>query len=358
MRDTGDAPSVADTAMTHGPAATSTESAAPARWFARGAWGVLAYTIAVIVWGAFVRASKSGAGCGDHWPDCKGRIVPSFEDTATLIEYVHRATSGLSGLLVLGLGVASLFAMPRGHVVRRYALLSVVFMVTESALGMLLVKFQYVAEDASVGRAIWMALHLVNTFLLLAWLTLTAWHASGQPHGRLREAGGLGRAMFAALGAALVVATFGAQAALADTLFPATSLAHGLAQDLARDGHFLLRLRMFHPIVAMALAVYLVIALSIASALRPTPAVRRASTLVFSLLAVQIALGFVNLALLAPVWMQLVHLLNADLLWISLVVLTAAAVAAPTTTPASAETTPAAPTPHRAPAVDATAQIG
>jgi heme A synthase len=323
------------------------------RWFAWSAWAVLAYTVAVIVWGAFVRASKSGAGCGDHWPDCKGRIIPSFQDTTTLIEYVHRVTSGLSGLLVLGLAVASLFAVSRGHIVRRYALLSVVFMVTESALGMLLVKFQYVAEDASVGRAIWMALHLVNTFLLLAWLALLAWHASGQPHGRLRDAGGLGRAMFAALGAALVVATFGAQAALADTLFPASSLAHGLAQDLSRDGHFLLRLRMFHPIVAMGLAVYLVIALSAASALRPTLAVRRLSTLVFTLLGLQIALGFVNLALLAPVWMQLVHLLNADLLWIALVTLAAAAIAAPKSS-AAAATNPA-----QVPAsVDAPARVG
>jgi heme A synthase len=303
--------------------------AAPPRWFARASWSVLAYTIGVIVWGAFVRASKSGAGCGDHWPDCKGRIIPSFADTATLIEYVHRVTSGVSGLLVLGLAVASLFATPRGHVVRRYALLSAVFIVTESALGMLLVKFQYVAEDASVGRAIWMALHLVNTFLLLAWMTLVAWYGSGRPHAPLRSSGALGKAMFAALGAALVVATFGAQAALADTLFPAASIAHGVAQDMTPGGHFLLKLRMFHPIVALGLAVYLVVALSAASAMRPTARVKRLSTLVFVLLGVQIAFGFVNLAFLAPVWMQLLHLLNADLLWVTLVVLTAASIAAP-----------------------------
>jgi len=303
--------------------------AALPRWFGRASWSVLAYTIAVIVWGAFVRASKSGAGCGDHWPDCNGRIIPSFADTATLIEYVHRVTSGICGLLVLGLAVASLFATPRGHVVRRYALLSAVFIVTESALGMLLVKFQYVAEDASVGRAIWMALHLVNTFLLLAWLTLVAWYGSGRRHAPLRQSGALGKAMFAALGATLIVATFGAQAALADTLFPAASIAHGLAQDMTPGGHFLLKLRMFHPIVALALAVYLVVALSAASAMRPTAQVKRLSTLMFVLLGVQIAFGFVNLAFLAPVWMQLLHLLNADLLWVTLVVLTAASIAAP-----------------------------
>ena len=312
------------------------------RWFARASWGVLAYTIAVIVWGAFVRASKSGAGCGDHWPDCKGRIIPSFADTTTLIEYIHRVTSGLSGLFILALAIAAFFATPRGHIVRRYAVLSAVFIVTESALGMLLVKFQYVAEDASVGRAIWMALHLINTFLLLAWLTLMAWHATGQPHASLRSAGGVGKAMFAALGAALIVATFGAQAALADTLFPAASIAHGIQQDMTPGGHFLLTLRLFHPIVALALAVYLVVALSAASALRPTPQVKRISTAVFVLLGVQIAFGFVNLAFLAPVWMQLLHLFNADLLWTVLVVLTAATIAAPS--PARSTQLSAAPT--------------
>ncbi len=301
----------------------------PPAWFARTAWGVLAYTIGVIVWGAFVRASKSGAGCGDHWPDCHGRIIPSFADTATQIEYAHRLTSGLSGLLVLALAVAAFFVTPRGHIVRRYALLSGVFILSESVLGMLLVRFQYVAADASVGRALWMALHLVNTFLLLAWLGLTAWHGGGQPHAPLRSSGALGKTMFVALGAALLVATFGAQAALADTLFPAASLARGLAQDLTPGGHFLLRLRLLHPILAMTLAVYLVVAVTIASAARPTVAVKRASTLVFVLLTLQLAFGFVNLAFLAPVWMQLLHLFNADLLWTTLVVLTAASIAAP-----------------------------
>jgi len=48
---------------------------------------------------------------------------------------------------------------------------------------------------------------------------------------------------------------------------------------------------------------------------------------VTTLAALQLAAGFLNILLLAPVWMQLAHLLVADALWIALVVLTASALA-------------------------------
>src|SRR5215467_12703113 len=76
------------------------------------AWGVLAYNVAVIAWGAFVRASGSGAGCGRHWPLCNGEVVPRPTSVATVIEATHRATSGLALVGVVGLLVATIVVLP------------------------------------------------------------------------------------------------------------------------------------------------------------------------------------------------------------------------------------------------------
>ena len=71
------------------------------RRFSRYAWGTLGLNIFVIVWGAFVRASGSGAGCGSHWPLCNGEVIPQPERIATVIEFFHRITSGLALIAVL-----------------------------------------------------------------------------------------------------------------------------------------------------------------------------------------------------------------------------------------------------------------
>jgi len=55
--------------------------------FAKAAWGVLAYSILVILWGAYVRISFSGDGCGDHWPLCHGEVIPTAPSVKTLIEF-------------------------------------------------------------------------------------------------------------------------------------------------------------------------------------------------------------------------------------------------------------------------------
>ena len=44
--------------------------------FQKFAWAVLGWNILVVLWGAYVRASGSGAGCGNHWPFCNGEVVP------------------------------------------------------------------------------------------------------------------------------------------------------------------------------------------------------------------------------------------------------------------------------------------
>src|SRR5580698_1169271 len=150
-------------------------AAAPYRRFSQAAWAVLAYNMLVVLWGALVRATGSGAGCGDRWPLCNGVVVPRAPRIETIIEFTHRATSGLALLGVAGLCVWAFRLFPRGHRARLFAALSVVFLFVEDLLGAGLVLFQYVEHNASAGRTAYLAAHLVNTQILLAMLAATAW---------------------------------------------------------------------------------------------------------------------------------------------------------------------------------------
>ncbi|MBV9958983.1 MAG: COX15/CtaA family protein, partial [Acidobacteria bacterium] len=143
--------------------------------FAAYAWGVVGYNLLVIVWGAYVRASGAGAGCGSHWPLCNGEVIPHSKGIETLIELTHRLTSGLSLLLIVGLAVWAFRAFQKGHPVRRGAVLSLLFILTEALIGAVLVRRELVAGNASLSRAVVMSIHLINTFTLLAFLALTAW---------------------------------------------------------------------------------------------------------------------------------------------------------------------------------------
>lgn len=292
--------------------------------FSTFAWIVLAYNILVILWGAFVRATGSGAGCGSHWPSCNGVIVPRQPQIETMIEFTHRLTSGLSLVLVVILLVWAWRAHPKGQPVRLGALLSMVFIITEALVGAGLVLFGWVADDQSLGRVISISIHLVNTFLLLAALTLTAWWASGGERIVLRGQGA--SVWLFALGflGVLVLGVSGAITALGDTLFPAGSLAEGIAQDFAPTAHFLVRLRVWHPLIALINGLYLVFLGGLIYLFRATPHIQRLAITLGALFLAQLVAGMINLGLLAPVWMQLIHLLLADLVWIALVLLAAA----------------------------------
>ncbi|GIV58433.1 MAG: hypothetical protein KatS3mg042_1346 [Rhodothermaceae bacterium] len=302
--------------------------------FARFAWAVVGYLLLVILWGAFVRATGSGAGCGSHWPLCNGEVIPRAPEVETLIELSHRLTSALSGLLVIGLLVWAFRRYPRGHRVRHGAVLSLVFMLLEGAIGAALVLFEWVAHDASLGRVISMALHLNNTLILVAVLVLTAWWASGGAPLRWRGQGEAGWLLGIALVALLALGTTGAITALGDTLFRPDSLAEGLQRHASETAHFLERLRIWHPLMAVLVGAYLLFLARHLSLTRPDPGVARLTRAVLVLFALQFAGGLLNVYLLAPVWMQLVHLLMADLLWIALVLLAARTLAASPPVPA------------------------
>ena len=292
--------------------------------FSKFAWATLFFNLLVVLWGAYVRASGSGAGCGAHWPLCNGEVIPQAPQMKTLVEFTHRLSSGLALLLVVGLVVWAWRAYPKGSPVRLGAGLAMFFMITESLVGAMLVLFRWVALDQSVERVYSVSVHLVNTFLLLGSITLTAWWASGGAPVRLRGRQTRSLVIFgAAFIGILLVGVSGAITALGDTLFPAGSLAEGIRQDFVATAHFLVRLRVIHPLLSVSLGVYL----AATAYFWPTqPGERRLQGLRRALIAVvmlQLAAGAVNVVLLAPVWMQLVHLLLADTVWILLVLFAA-----------------------------------
>ncbi len=290
----------------------------------RFAWAVLVYFIAVILWGGLVRATGSGAGCGDHWPLCNGTVIQHSARVDTMIEFTHRITSGLSFIFVVALLWWAIAGTARAHLARVAALAAVVFTVVEAALGAFLVKLGLTAQSRSPLRAPYLALHLANTLLLLAALTLTA-HLLGRRRGYLR-----GRIHFAApflsiasLLVVLAVGATGSLAALGDTLIPASSLGQAFAQDFSSAGGWLVRWRWTHPTVALAAGVFLIWLLVRAAQRHTCWDNRGLSALVLILLAAQYALGVLDVAFLAPVWLQIAHLLGADALWSALVVLAA-----------------------------------
>jgi len=295
-----------------------TSPAAARSFFTRYALGVLGWNFFVVLWGAYVRASGSGAGCGSHWPLCNGEVIPRAPRLETIIEFTHRLTSGVALVAVFALAAWSMNRFPRGHRVRRAATLSVVFLILEALLGAGLVLFQYVAQNASIGRAFYLSLHLVNTQLLLAALALTAWFSRRSSQGTSHRR----PLVTATIPVALLVSVTGAVAALGDTLFPASSLAEGMRQDVSSTAHFLLRLRILHPALAILGAAFcLFVAMRVLRSV-PHPLTARIASLVMLLTMVQLVAGAMNIALLAPIWMQLTHLLLADLVWLSLVLLT------------------------------------
>ncbi len=294
---------------------------------AKFAWGLLGYEILVVAWGAYVRATGSGAGCGRHWPMCNGEVLPRAPRVETLVELSHRLSSGGALIGTLVLVALAIRAYPAGHRVRRGAYTTAALMGVEALIGAALVLFELVAHDASMKRALSISVHLVNTFLLLASTAFTAWWASGGRPLRLRGQGLVAGALGAVLSAMIFVGAMGAVTALGDTLFPSPSLAAGLAQDLAPNAHLFVRLRFIHPTLAMFTAGAIVIAMGLVRSLRPSREVAVVSRAASALAVLQVGAGLLDVLARAPVWMQLVHLVMADLVWVSLVLTAAAALA-------------------------------
>jgi heme A synthase len=293
--------------------------------FARFAWFVLAYNIVVILWGVVVRASLSGDGCGQYWLTCGGEVVPSAPQMKTVIEFSHRVTSGLAFVAVLVLLIWAFRKFAKGNLMRKMAFASFVFITVEALIGAVLVLFKLVALNPSMIRAFSMTAHLINTFILLAVLTLTAWFASGGNHPfSIRRRGKISWLLAVAVFGILLVSASGSLAALSSTLFPSATLAEGLAQDFSETSHILLRLRVSHPILSISVGVFLIfLAGWIKSKAKESFWTNRWANVLTVLVGVQFLSGALTLLTLAPIVLQLIHLLLADAVWIAFVLMSA-----------------------------------
>ena len=262
--------------------------------YARFAWLTLGYNLLVVLW--------------------DGEVLPRAASTEKMIEFTHRMTSGIALLLTILLVIWACRVFQRGSRVRKAAWLSLGFMISEALLGAGLVIFGLVEDNDSVARAVVICAHLVNTLALLGFMGLTAWWAT-RP-GRLNLKQPLARWLGLSLAGVFLIGITGAIAALGDTLFPATSLADGLAADLAPGAHFLLKLRGLHPILALLVGTGL---LFLGLQYKNEPLGKA----LLGVLGLQIVIGFINLGLLAPIPLQLIHLLVADILWLVLLLLCA-----------------------------------
>lgn len=271
----------------------------------RYAWFVLGFNVVVIVLGALVRATGSGAGCGRSWPTCDGQIVPELEG-ATAIEYAHRLVSGIALVLVVVLAIAVWRKLPKGHPARLGAGLSVIAIVGEALIGAMIVLAEWVADDTSVARAVSVPLHLLNTFFLLAVLSLTIFWLGDGRRLDFRRDRTVTRVVVLGGVALLAIAATGAVTALADTLFPKAPGA-----DLSSDSHFLTDLRIVHPLLAVTVA-----SIGWWLSSRRTEPPGKLGRWLFVLVGAMMITGLINVALGVPVWIQLVHLVLADALWV------------------------------------------
>ena len=304
----------------------SGERSAGEVWLHRYAWAVVVYSVLVVLWGVVVRATGSGAGCGDHWPLCNGQVIPIHPQLATVIEYTHRMMSGPSEVPLIVLLLVWVFrATPRGHLARSFVVAGLVLTFTEGLLGALLVKLGLTATSTSPLRPPMLALHLSNTLVLLGSLALTA-HFVGRKAAVMRGSIEFRHKLPAILGllAAMVIGITGSLAALGDTLFPAASLRAAFAADFSSSSEWLIRLRVLHPVSAMVAGAFILWLLWHAVFDSRDEEYRRLGVWLAGLLAFQFLLGGVDVLLRAPVWMQVLHLAGADAFWCVLVVLTAA----------------------------------
>jgi heme A synthase len=293
--------------------------------FATYAWLTLLVTFVVILWGDVVQATGSGDGCGAHWPVCNGEVLPAFAGRETVIEFTHRLTSGFVFLMSAGLFVWSRRAFPKGHLVRKGANFSLFFMFTESLVGAALVLFRLVGQDASLTRAIVAPIHLVNTLFLIGAITLTAWFASGGKPFRWRHQGAVSSLLITGFVSLVVIAVMGAITSLGDAIFPVRNTAEAMERSMTAGEHFLVRLRIYHPFAAIGLGLFIIVAARVIATLRPTPTAQNLSLAIFVIYLLQLAAGFLNVALNAILPTQLLHLFLADSLWMLWVLLTASA---------------------------------
>lgn len=288
---------------------------------------LLFYTLLVILWGAWVRISHSGDGCGDHWPFCKGEIIPTAATGKTWVEYTHRAMSGMYGIFVFILVIFARQIFPQGHWARKLAYTTGIFTITEALLGAKLVLFGLVAGNDSPLRAIAMGLHLTNSLCLVGSITLWL-EFSRLDHWGFRKISIFQtpliksqRVFLGSVIAVLAIVLTGSIASLSTTLFPSESLLAGFQQDLASSSHYLVRWRFLHPLFGILFGSSLAVTAFLSRRLVQAgeESFQNRSQDLFRILLVTIAVGAATLLSLSPVPLKLLHLAATYVTWILMV---------------------------------------
>lgn len=278
-------------------------------------WALLVLTVGVIVGGSLVRATGSGDGCGESWPRCEGSLFPLGGGTETTIEFAHRAATAFLAVVIVILVVVAFRAGDAGRNVRRALKWVGVFFMGEVVVGAVLVLAGWVDTDASIGRMIVVPIHLVNTFLLLGATVLVVHVANGGTWPRFDMKRRSNQISAMILGTLLVIGALGGLNALADTLYPADTLGEGLRAEFGAAAPVLVRVRILHPMVAIAGSLGVVMALRSPS-FDGTGRVRSLANAAAVVVGIEAIIGIINVALLTPVEVQMIHLLVADVIWI------------------------------------------
>ncbi len=277
-------------------------------------WGLVAYTVAIVLWGAWVRISGSGDGCGDHWPLCNGDIVPSSAPGKTWVEFSHRLSTGLYGAFVLLQLVIARRRFDAPHPARTWSALTLLFTVTEALIGRQLVTMGLVNESLNIARVVVMPLHLVNTALLLGSTVMTAEAIRYGDIPRVSLSPSVRRLLGIIGGVLVITLTTGAVAALGTHLSPSHSLLSGLTKDLSADSHLAVRLRVLHPLVALLGPLGLWAALEKLRDVAPSPYSRTLFGRLIITLFLAVLVGVCTLLSLAPIWLKITHLFMANIL--------------------------------------------
>ena len=301
-------------AFTASPAAAAEARASAGRLTTRLAWTALVANTVVVLQGAVVRLTGSGAGCGSHWPLCNGTVVPLDPTLETLIEFSHRLLSG--GVLLIGawLLVRALRARREKPGLAAFATASAALLVVEALIGAATVLLGLTGDNTSVARGYWVAGHLVNSLLLIGALACTVAFARDDAPAyplRLSRQVPLAAVLLTGVVGALLLSFTGGIAAMGNTIFPPESLAEGLRADFDPASHPLIRLRILHPLIAVAVGTYLFVGLGLAWWLKPVPGARGVARTLLAVYLAQLAVGTFNLALLGPFLLQLLHLFLA-----------------------------------------------
>lgn len=288
-------------------------------------WAVLLFTVLVVISGDIVQATESGAGCGETWPRCDGSLIPTIGDAQTAVEFTHRAVTAVLSVGFIALVVAAWRRRradraddPAAGPIWTATVWATAFFVVEVVIGAFLVVFGWVEDDASIGRVLADAVHVVNTFLMLGALALVVHRASGGASFHLPRRGDPRRLAIWGSVVILIIAISGAVNSLADTLY----LADGVDVEATPIASILVSIRGIHPAMAIGGGILVFLLTRYLATGRSGLVLRLARTLEV-VVWVQFAVGLFNIALLTPLETQIAHLVLADLLWVLFVVFAA-----------------------------------